>query len=153
MTARHERAAACTFGGVALLLAGARPAWGHAEPVPADGGPALAATALVLVAALCLAALARRRARATALALALILGFVAFETAIHAAHHVAEPPGTVHCQLFAGTQHVTAALASVHDIGAPPAAPGTAPAPGPAPVLRDGFLPSDDERAPPAPLA
>jgi hypothetical protein len=154
---------------LAALLAAAAPAAAHSTSTPApaavatavvvlealpdhqlvSGAPAatLPWTALALVAAVALAA-ARRPRRAVAIALVLMVGLIAFETGVHAVHHLGDD--SARCVVAWMSSQLSGATVAVAADAAPVAldhARITAPAP---PHVAGHALAPDAGRAPPA---
>ena len=85
----------------------------------------------------------------TAFYLALVLGFVTFESAVHAVHHLSDPEEAAQCQVLAVSQHLSGVGAATPEVGTQLLAM-EAPAPaGTERSLRNLFRP-DIGRAPPS---
>ena len=82
-------AAAHSTGAIVTTAASIADTLPHHQLVAAAPLPSLSWTVLALLAALTLAAVTRPR-RAVVLALVLVVGVLAFETGLHAAHHVGD---------------------------------------------------------------
>lgn len=123
------------------------------DGVPSGASPSLPPVALLLLAALGLGWVTWRWRRVAALSLALVLGFFAFETAVHSVHHLSDPQKATQCQVLSASQHVTGAPAETSGLCAPPLAAEARPSAGAESLLPPGFLRPDQGRAPPSLLA
>lgn len=115
---------------------------------PAQPYPLLAP--FLFLAALGLWGIAWRRRKAAAISLTLILGFFAFETALHSVHHLSDPQKGAHCPVFSASQHITGAPAGTSDLCTPTLATEVAPSAGAERILPARFFRPDQGRAPPS---
>jgi hypothetical protein len=124
---------------------------GHHESEAVPLAAAALGTVLSAIAVWGVAAVVRHWSSAGVAALVLLLGCSAFETAIHAVHHLADPESAAACPASWASQHVEGKGEDLPAIGSPATAIET-----PAPSRTDGLRPVSsfgihEGRAPPRP--
>jgi hypothetical protein len=80
---------------------------GALDVPPLDARPTAMSLVGVCLAMVVLSFLPRRRRRLAAAAFAVLLTIVAFETAVHASHHLGDADGAAHCGVASAASHVT----------------------------------------------
>jgi hypothetical protein len=109
---------------------GAAHAVGHFELLVSSlpiGGLLWAGLALIAGIGLLRLAACRSRGRVIALGLSLALGVFTLESAVHSAHHLAEPETAQTCSVLTGSQHLSWGEAPTAAADAPPLRVGPAP--------------------------